>query len=126
MTNKTILVIDDDFSTQRIIKHVLGSDFYLVTARTGEEGLTYVQKLRPSIILLDISLLGAMDGMEVLRRLKEHEEFAIRSIPVIMMTDADYIAASTCIRAGAINYFIKPFIPYKLSAVVKDVLEHEV
>ncbi len=80
-------------------------------ARDGEEALTFIQKWEansplPVLILLDLKL-PRVDGMEVLRRLKNHADFRI--IPVVILStsteDSDIRGAY---QLGANSYIAKP------------------
>ncbi len=66
-----ILVIDDDASTRDLLKVSLESDGYTVfMAENGPKGLEIFARELPSVVLTDIKMPG-MDGIEVLRRVKE-------------------------------------------------------
>ncbi len=80
-------------------------------ARDGEEALGYLARweageLPPVVILLDLKL-PKVDGLEVLRQIKRHREFA--GLPVVVLTtsaeDTDIAAAY---RLGANSYIVKP------------------
>ncbi|MCK5658238.1 MAG: response regulator, partial [Deltaproteobacteria bacterium] len=66
-----ILVIDDEASTRDLLKMSLESDGYTVfVAEDGPKGLEIFARELPSVVLTDIKMPG-MDGIEVLRRVKE-------------------------------------------------------
>ncbi|RLB02334.1 MAG: sigma-54-dependent Fis family transcriptional regulator [Deltaproteobacteria bacterium] len=65
-----ILVIDDEPSTLRMLKFLLGAYGYeVLTAESGEAGIALFQREKPDIVLTDIRMPG-LDGIEVLKRLK--------------------------------------------------------
>ncbi len=82
-----LLVIDDDpvFLEGYLFKFEM-EGFNVVLARNGKEGLEFAKKENPSVILLDI-LMPGMNGLEVLRKLKEDP--ATRDIPVVLATIVD-------------------------------------
>lgn len=110
-----ILVCDDDELLTELLQFRLeAKGFDVVVAGDGREALDSVSKAPPDAIVLDAMMPG-MDGLEVLRRLRE--DAATRDIPVIMLTarkgERDIVDA---LRLGASDYLSKPFIPDELSA----------
>ena len=82
MTNRTILVVDDEQSIRFLYKEELEEDgYHVITASDGEEALRKVRLEKPDLITLDIRMPG-MDGIEVLQRIREMD----KEIPVIMST----------------------------------------
>jgi DNA-binding response OmpR family regulator len=81
-----ILVVDDDLHIQRLYKEEFEDDGYeVVVASNGKEALEMFEKENPDIVTLDI-LLPDMDGIHILRQIKEKNP----KIPVIMSTAYDY------------------------------------
>jgi two-component system response regulator AtoC len=100
------LIIDDEELTLRTISRGLRQDgFEVFTALTGEAGLKLFHDEEPDLILLDIVLPG-IDGVEVLRQIKEANPNAI----VIMMSAYHLVErAVEAMKLGAFDYLIKPF-----------------
>ena len=116
----TILAVDDTESNIDILVEVLGDDYDIGVAMSGEEALEYVEEERPDLILLDIMMPG-MDGFEVCRRLKENE--STREIPVV------FLSATTgeeekqrAMDLGAVDFISKPIDPAELRRVVVRVI----
>jgi diguanylate cyclase (GGDEF)-like protein len=85
-------------------------------AGAAEEALALVAREAPDVILLDLELAG-LGGMEVLDRLRTHEELA--AMPVIMLTASeDHELMVEALRRGAHDYLRKPFDPAELDARV--------
>ena len=83
----TILVIDDDEVTRRLIARTLKREGWnLVEAADGEQGLIEIKRKTPAAILLDLMMPG-MDGFEFLETL--HACPDARQIPVVVMTSKD-------------------------------------
>ena len=81
-----ILVVDDDINIQRLYKEELEDEGYeIVIAENGEMALTLFEKEHPDIVTLDI-LMPGMDGISVLRKMKEQQP----DIPIIVSTAFDY------------------------------------
>ncbi len=100
----TILVIDDDPEACEIIERNLVKDgFNVVTATSGEQGLSFAHDLQPAAITLDV-MMPDMDGWSVLRALKASPE--LRKIPVIMLSMIDDRKRGYSL--GAVDYLTKP------------------
>jgi CheY-like chemotaxis protein len=117
-----ILLIYHDPATIRILRYFLEKENYQVLAcSNGPDGLKKAAQERPDVVLLDI-LLPAMDGYQVLGRLKRDEKTA--RIPVFVLSvlaqEADILKA---IEGGAADYFIKPFSPQIIIAKIRRALK---
>lgn len=100
-----VLIVDDEKAIQRFLRNALsGGEFSLFEAETGQEALAAAAQLSPDLIILDLGLPD-MDGIEVIRRLREWS-----NIPVIVLSvrerEGDKISA---LDAGADDYVTKPF-----------------
>jgi two-component system KDP operon response regulator KdpE len=116
----TVLVIEDDAQIQRFLRVSLGSHGYrLFEATTGETGLVEAATRQPDIIILDLGLPD-IDGIEVIRRLREWT-----ALPIIVLSargqERDKIAA---LDAGADDYVSKPFGVGELLARMRAALRH--
>jgi signal transduction histidine kinase/CheY-like chemotaxis protein len=99
-----VLVIEDDRRAVDLIRGYLrDTDYGLVSAPTGIDGVAAARRHRPLAILLDI-LLPDIDGWEVLRRLKADAE--LRDIPVVVVTVVDQRELGLAL--GAADYLLKP------------------
>ncbi len=100
------LIIDDEELTLRTISRGLRQEgFEVFTALSGEDGLKLFHDEQPDLILLDIVLPG-IDGIEVLRQIKEEKPNAI----VIVMSAYHLVErAVEAMKVGAFDYLVKPF-----------------
>lgn len=124
MSSKTtILAVDDeDFNLQILETDLWEAGFEVITAKDGLEAL---QKLATGpavdIVVLD-RMMPRMDGMEVLRRMKDDP--AYRDIPVIMQTAAAQShQVEEGIKAGAYYYLAKPYDDQMLVGIVRAALQ---
>ncbi|MCH7768554.1 MAG: response regulator [Nitrospinae bacterium] len=118
---KTILLIEDVEDNRDLVVQILESEYTVVEARDGQEGLEKARAEQPHLILLDLAL-PKMDGWEAARRLKADP--ALKAIPIIALTafamEGDEARA---LEAGCNAYVAKPILPKDLRAHVRRVLE---
>lgn len=119
---KKILVIDDETIITISCERALIPEGYAVkSASSGEEGLQLMDKEPFDLILLDIKMPD-MDGIEVLKRIKERWTDA----KVIMITGYGSVeTAVKSLKLGAFNYIEKPFSPDTLLMAVKEAFKNE-
>ena len=117
----TVLVVDDNEAQRIIISKLLDAENYnILFARDGLEALNVLRKKRPDIILMDI-LMPNMDGMETIRRLKAIPHLS--RTPVIMITGKNEEGVvMECIKAGAVDFVVKPFVHATLTGKIARVL----
>jgi len=101
-----ILIVDDEEEIRRLLSRLVAQEgFEPLTVSDGETALDLIRRESPDVLLLDIRMPG-LDGMEVLRRVKELD----RDLPVIMITAHGIVkGAVEALRAGAHDYLVKPF-----------------
>ncbi len=100
-----ILVADDEQGARDALELVLEDDYDVTAVADGRSVLEAIKKEPYDVVLLDINMPG-MDGIEVLKRIKEYDE----SIDVIMISAADRAREATAsMKYGAYDYFTKPF-----------------
>lgn len=81
-----ILVVDDEKNILKLYQAELEDEGYsVVTANSGREAIEVFEKENPDIVTLDI-LMPDMDGIQVLRQMKEKKS----DVPIIMLTAYDY------------------------------------
>lgn len=112
-----ILVVDDDLHIQRLYKEEFEDEGYeVVVASNGQEALELFEKESPDIVTLDI-LLPDIDGIRVLRQMKEKNP----KIPIIMSTAYDYRDDFAVWASEA--YIVKSSDLKELKTMIKDLLE---
>lgn len=118
----TILTVDDAKAVRTLVENALAAfDCELTTATNGFEAFFAIERLRPDLILLDISM-PIMGGVETLQRLKAAPELA--AIPVLMLTSrADHTVVPLLPKMGAIGHVLKPFTEAAVLAAVQNVLK---
>lgn len=119
---KLILLVDDDPVNLKRAQLILAKEGYAIAATlSGKQALSFLEKRKPDIILLDINM-PEMDGFEVLQRIMENDEW--KEIPVIFLTaDNDQETEVRGLRAGALDFVTKPFMEDIVKQRVKHLLE---
>ena len=117
----TALIIDDEIQIRRLLRMALESKGY--TVRETENGTLGLQDAvfhKPDVIILDLGLPD-MDGVEVLRRLREWS-----SVPVLILSVRDQEAVKlAAFDAGADDYVTKPFSTSELLARLTAILRRQ-
>ena len=114
----TILVIDDEIISRRTIEALLESEYTLVFAEDGKQGLERAYAMVPDLVLLDVMMKG-MNGFEVCRRLRT--DFV--DLPIVIVTGwDDPIARNRCLELGASEIVSKPFKREDLCKVINKLL----
>jgi DNA-binding response OmpR family regulator len=112
-----ILAVDDEPFNLELLKSILSDGYQFHAAQSGTECLRVASKIRPDVILLDVSMPN-MNGYEVCRRLKQSED--TKDIPVMFVS-----ARSTLderiegYNAGGYDYIVKPFAREELVTKLK-------
>src|SRR5438094_10247635 len=117
----TILVVDDDAVTRRVLQHYLGrAGFQVITAQNGRDALKLAKRELPQLIILDIVMPG-MDGWKVLKSIQESE--VTSTIPVLMLSgNAELVIKKESFNSGAQALLVKPINPDQLIMVVRRLL----
>ena len=118
---KTILVVEDQEDSRRIMRDLLKSAGYdIMEAVTGKEGVAAAKTHHPDLILMDIQLPD-FDGYEATRQIKANS--ALRGIPIIAVTSYALSGDDAkAFDAGCDAYVSKPFSPRALLAKIREVL----
>lgn len=120
----TILVVDDNDDSLRIIQMVLESNGFAVRlAKSGKEALESIKQEVPQLVLLDV-MMPEMSGLEVLEKVRASAQTS--RVPVILLTakaqDEDVISGY---QVGADYYITKPFTAKQLLYGIRLVLGQE-
>jgi len=110
MSKKLILHIEDNPSNRKAVQHILRmTDYDLVEAVNGQEGLDKLETVTPDLILLDIQL-PKVSGYDVARRIRADDR--IKHIPIIALTSYALSGDDAkALEAGCNDYLSKPYRP---------------
>jgi two-component system KDP operon response regulator KdpE len=121
MTTNKILIIEDDQDVVRAMAVRLKAHGYdLVVARDAISAISTARKEKPDLIILDLGLPGG-DGFVVMERLRALVDFVL--VPVIVVSARDpKTNESRALKAGACNFFQKPFDSAELLTAILNAL----
>lgn len=114
-----MVVVEDDSSIADLLRTYLTKERFEVSVATqGAEALALIAELKPSIVVLDLNLPGALDGLDVCRALRKTSD-----TPIVMVTARDAeLDRVLGLELGADDYVTKPFSPRELTARIKSIL----
>lgn len=102
-----VLIIDDNKDIQKLVGELLASDYNIIAAPNGREGVRLAARYVPDLIICDV-MMPVMDGLECCRRIKE--EVSTSHIPVLMLTACSLDEQRVeSYESGADGYLSKPF-----------------
>ena len=107
MENKTILVIEDDAFSMKLVTSLLEiGNFNILEALDAETGIRLAREHQPDLILMDIQLPG-MDGLSATRAMKY--EPALNNTPIVALTANAMVGdKEKALEAGCTGYISKP------------------
>lgn len=106
MALEKILVVDDEEGMREFLTYMLEGESYQVsTAANGQEALKKLREEEFDLVLADIKMPG-IDGLEMLRRIKEIDE---QTVVIVMTAYASLDTAIKAIKFDAYDYLVKPF-----------------
>ena len=116
----TVLIVDDESANIMALSHILGTEYTVYAAKSGQKAVEAAEKHLPDVILLDI-IMPEMDGYTVLSTLKNSNK--TQNIPVIFITGLGSAEdEEKGLSLGAADYIGKPFSP----AIVKLRVQNQI
>ncbi len=102
-----VLIVEDEFINQEILKEILSSEYEVLVASNGIEALHTIEtSTKPiSLILLDLNM-PLMDGITLIKEIKKDEKN--RNIPIIVLT-SDKKSELEALTLGAVDFITKPY-----------------
>lgn len=122
MSDVTLLIVDDSHEMRDFLsKVVFGLDDYKVeTARDGLEALELIHSVNPGIVITDIAMPG-MTGLEMVEAMRRD---GIDTPVIVMTAEGSETQAIKAMRAGVLDYFVKPFDPVEMERTVERILSN--
>ncbi|WP_120240513.1 response regulator [Marinifilum flexuosum] len=119
---KKILVVDDKPSMSQLMVRFLQTSFEVTTKNDGLQAISWLQSGNiPDIILTDLQMPN-MDGIELIKRIKESGYF--NDIPIIVLSSQESSNVRVeCLKLGAEDYIMKPFNPEELMIRIERLIK---
>jgi DNA-binding response OmpR family regulator len=113
-----VIIVDDDHIFRMLLREMLSTNGYqVIEAKNGKEGWEKIKSEKPDIAIFDVSM-PEMDGIELLNKVREDDEFF--DLPIMMLTVKDSIEDQVKgFEHGADDYLAKPFDEEILLAKIK-------
>lgn len=113
-----VLIVDDSLGNIEVLGNILGAEYGVSFASSGQEGLDLANRYPMDLILLDVVMPG-IDGFEVCRQLKADAK--TRDIPVVFLTSLESaVDEEFGLRLGAEDFIHKPVSPPVVLARVRN------
>jgi CheY-like chemotaxis protein len=104
---KSILVVEDDWNSQKYYECLLSPDYDIYTASTGGSAFSMLEEYKFDLILMDIMLIGDEDGLSLTRRLRSNPKFSM--IPVLAISAYAFPEdKAKALKAGCNDFLAKP------------------
>ncbi|MEW5843971.1 MAG: response regulator [Bacteroidota bacterium] len=107
-----LLIVEDDDLLLKVYRSVFAKDFNLTMCQNDIEFDAAIEKDKYQIFLIDISLVGTKDGIQLIKELRQIDDY--KTIPIMVVTaNAFKRDEEITMAAGATKYYRKP-IDYKI------------
>ncbi|QQS36668.1 MAG: PAS domain S-box protein [Ignavibacteriales bacterium] len=117
-----ILIVEDDLTSQELMKTILRKYYIVNIATTAQEALDALKENPYELILMDISIRGGVNGLELTKQLRKTPEYS--DIPIIAVTAHAFPSDhQRSLEAGCNEYISKPFESKELLEKVREQLE---
>jgi two-component system OmpR family response regulator len=118
---QSVLVVDDDPLTRRVLQHYLAQAGYQVfSANNGCDAIKLANSKSPQLIILDV-MMPDMDGWTALKQIQQTE--AGKAIPVVLLSgNADLVAKEESLHSGAASVLVKPVRAEQLLSLIRGLM----
>lgn len=117
---KRIIIVEDDLILSLLLEKQIQRMGYEVVAKinNGEEAVEKIRKDDPDLVLMDIKLVGEMDGVEAIDHVRKFS-----NVPVLYLTgNSDEITKKRAQATNPVAYMVKPVDMSQLKKTIRDIL----
>ncbi len=116
VTDARVLIVEDEVIVAEGLQRALEASGYAVVghAMQADEAVRLVELRRPDVVLMDVNLAGASEGIDAARTIHRVSDAAV--VFVSAYTDAALL--SDAAGAGALGYVVKPFQPRQITSAI--------
>lgn len=119
---KRILIVDDSALLLRSMKNMLENYYEIYLAKSGEQALKVIPKVRPDLILLDYEMQG-LDGKDTFEVMKSEND--MKDIPVVFLTSiSDSDSIYSILKLEPEGYLLKPPNEKKIRMKIEELLQN--
>jgi two-component system, OmpR family, phosphate regulon response regulator PhoB len=121
MKSKKILIVDDNNEIRELVSATLEVEKYKVLeAADGTKAISLARREKPDIVIMDVSLPGGIDGIEATKIIKHDPSTRHCTVLILTGTD-DKKLKEKGLKAGASDFFVKPFSPLELLDKIESI-----
>ncbi|WPO92448.1 response regulator [Chryseobacterium sp. HR92] len=122
--NPVILLVEDNVDMSEFILDILPSNYIVIRAFNGEEGLMVAKEIIPDLIVADL-MMPVMDGLTLCKELKNNDKTS--HIPIIILSAKENMNSQLeGLESGADDYLVKPFNIQDLTLRIQNNLESQI
>jgi len=115
---RKLLVVDDKREIRHLIRSTLEYEGWdVIEADNGERGVEAARLHKPELVIMDLIMPGALNGIEATRRIKADPNTA--ESKVIMLSGEDIEIRDAALEAGVAEFIQKPFSPLDLIDMIE-------
>jgi DNA-binding response OmpR family regulator len=116
-----LLIIDDESTTRKVLKHFLNKEFEVTLKNDGMEGMNWLESgNNPDFIIADLNMPN-LNGKEFIQVIRASNLYS--DIPIIILSGTDESKERIeCLNYGADDFMLKPFNPMEVLAKIKAIL----
>jgi DNA-binding response OmpR family regulator len=113
---KKVLVAEDDHTMIALLQTLLKMEgFEVATVDVDGDVPEEIRRVKPDLLFMDVHL-GQQSGIEIVSSLRGDREFD--ALRIVMTSGMDL--REQCLRSGADNFILKPFMPDDLISILKE------